>query len=317
MEVRGEGATGCVVDAIPCYGINRKYPGRVVSKLYDKVRERDKDKLYYEQYVRLADPDGEMTVPILDSCVTRDLPARALKCRLVRGSAREEPFYPQNIMPYGGVTLDKGAKEIGRGEAFFKLVEPLFRLVQRFDKHYQCHFDVKPGNVLYDAATKRVRVIDYGMIRPQVEVYSAGGATWPKYPYYPPEIYVLTSILNGLSLYQASDNGRQQLSSYAVYPFFSAMRELYPYEEAESDYNDFVLDLKRNSLLWPPDYVNRVDVFGAGTCMLEAWPHLKWGSAKAKSSAAAFVRTLLCANPAKRPQPAAALRAYTALVKGF
>ena len=312
--VRGEGGTGCVVDGIPCYGFTRKYAGRVVSKLYDKQNARDVDRMHYEQYIRMVDPNAEMTVPILDTCVTRDLPSRARRCRLVRNSTRDEPYYPQNVMPSAGVTLDVGARSVGSGEAMLALLAPLFRLVQRLDRRYLCHFDIKPGNVMYDAAERRVRVIDYGLMQAQGQVYVAG-SSWERYYYYPPELYVMKAVLNGRTLYQASDLGRQHLASYQS--FFPAIRELYPFEQAEDDYNAFVLELKKNNLLFPTSLANRIDVFGMGTCLLEIWPSLRWATPRNRAAAAAFVRGLLCANPARRPSPAVAYKAYLGLVHGM
>lgn len=310
--LRGEGGTGCVVDGIPCYGFNRKYPMRVVSKLYDKQNERDVDRLHYEQYVRLVDPDGELTVPILDTCVTRDLPSRARRCRLVRASTRDEPYYPQNVMPAAGVTLDVGARIVRSGEAMLGLLAPLFLMVQRLDRHFLSHFDIKPGNVLYDHEQGRVRVIDYGLMQAQGHVYVAG-SSWERYYYYPPELYVLKAVLNGRTLYQASDVGRQQLALYQT--FFPAIRELYPYDEAENDYNMFVLELKNNNLLFTTTLANRIDVFGSGTCLLEIWPSLRWSSTKNRDAVARFVRALLCMNPTRRLSPAAAHKAYVELVR--
>ena len=313
MEVLGEGASGCVVSpAVPCIGETRKYPGRVVSKLYERVRDSDVDMLHYNQFIRLVDPDAEMTVPILEKCRTRNLPSRAKRCKFLSHSVHDEPYYPQNVMPYAGVPLSAAARGIGSGETMVRLLTPLFRFVARMDRFHLVHFDIKPGNVLYDADAKRVRVIDYGFVRSQVGVYAPGSA-WERYVYHPPEIYVLTSVLNGAGLSYGSDAGRQQLASYPS--FYAAFRELYPFDAAEADYNGFVLELKRNNLLFPPDIVNRVDVFGAGACLLEVWPKLKWASAAHRDAAAAFGRALVCANPFKRLSPSAAYRAHTALVK--
>lgn len=308
--MEGEGASGCVVrPAVPCYGSTRAYDVPVVSKLYSNVRDRDIDKLHYEEFVRLADPNAEASVPILDSCITRGIPSRAEACAVVRNNHRD-PFMYQNIMPAAGVPLNRGARLVRSGEAMMALVAPLFRFVARLDRKHLSHFDIKPGNVLYDAESGRVRVIDYGLVRPQADVYLAGRA-WERYRYYPPELYVLTAIRNGSGIYNAAEVGRHQLVTYPAH--FPAWHRLFP--DSEADYNTFLLRLKADSLLWPPDIANRIDVFGAGACLAEVWPHLRWRSAANEAAAAAFARALLRADPRERMTPAAALKAHAALVE--
>ena len=307
--MEGEGASGCVVSpAVPCYGSTRTYSGPVVSKIYGNVRDRDLDKLHYDEFVRLADPEAETSVPILDTCITRSIPARAEDCEVVKRN-RKDAFLYQNIMPAAGVPLNRGARLVRSGEAMMGLVAPLFRFIARLDRKHLSHFDIKPGNVLYDATQKRVRVIDYGLVRPQTDVYLAGRA-WERYRYYPPELYVITALRNGAGIYNAAEMGRHQMVTYPVH--FSAWNRVYP--DADDDYNTFLLRLKADSLLWPPDVANRVDVFGAGACMVDIWPYLRWRSAANEAAAAAFTRSLLRTDPRERLTPAAALKAHAALV---
>ena len=315
--MQGEGATGCVVSpAVPCYGTDRTHGVPVVSKLYGNLRDRDVDKLNYEQYVKLADPRAEASVPILESCVTRGLPSRAERCHVVRAGRanglHNSAYLPQNVMPAAGVPLDRGARLVRSGEEMLALCAPLFRFLQRLDRRHLTHFDIKPGNVLFDPGDKRVRVIDYGLVRAQAAVYVPGRA-WEHYVYYPPEVYVLSSLLNGDGVVHAAGEGRRQLATYPT--VFRAYRELCP--EADADFNRFLLRLKADSLLWPPDVSNRIDVFGAGACLLEMWPHLAWRSAAHRDAAAAFARALLCPDPLARPDPTAARAMHAALVAGF
>jgi len=194
-----EGTYGCVFEPpIKCRPESVTYEvskdpaavGKIFKSSSAFTKEREE-----AQRINKLDPKHVFTVPYKGACTvlrTAFNDAELNKCRLLQGSTM--PYFSELIYKNGGYHLtslyrpEKG--KVAPKVVFDDLIKrslPVLEGLATLLKKGFVHVDIKPDNMLYEPKSKKMYLIDFGMICTRQEVKTMYHLHVHRYPYYPPE----------------------------------------------------------------------------------------------------------------------------------
>lgn len=193
----GHGTYGCVLS--PAVACQHKHKGHdqhhynnksVVAKLYKDRNQGVSEVDIYNEIVKEVDPQSRFTVRLVDHCYIKPTLYKQLyKCNNWTPSERRQSLVKQLIYEDGGVDLVSAVKSC-MFEDIFKSMKRLFEALIIMDSKRIAHLDIKPNNIVYNAKTKKMSLIDFGLAHSYDDVYSAQYIISFLYRYYPPEFRV-------------------------------------------------------------------------------------------------------------------------------
>lgn len=202
-RVLGEGSFGCVLKpAVNCTGkertIRKPKNGEVtVSKVFEQTKDYRQEVMASKKVAKI-DPKGTHILVPNSYCDTSygvvSMHPAASECEVVQRLKFLPPSTKlhQIKMPYGGVRYDKYIKS--SHVSFAKFIEQIIHVlegVQKLHRKHICHQDLKASNLLI-SSDGRTMIIDYSLMLPFDDIYSAENARRLRHTYfpYPPEYKV-------------------------------------------------------------------------------------------------------------------------------
>jgi serine/threonine protein kinase len=193
MPLIGEGTYGCVFKPVVSCKVKKNIPKDSVGKVFVNYFEYDLEKEIQEK-IKIIDPKNNFTVPLYNSCYINKFSQhdKVSNCTLIKKNDYNTE-YPQLIYKYGGIDLKNLLKnEKGSIIKFMKLFikfRPILIGIKKMLKYNYIHQDIKPGNILYNKKSKKLFLIDFGILTNSSHIYTHSNsyALIYNYPYYPPE----------------------------------------------------------------------------------------------------------------------------------
>ena len=197
LEYVGHGSFGCVTrPALPCRRENRKgasssfrVGGPTVSKIFGNSADAKHESDGMCTVQRL-DPDSAFTLQPLLRCEAprAAIPARVAQRCAIDAAWSNNEFVHHIVYPDGGTSLANLPPSVTARE-LCRAMPTLLRGLRTLLKHGVCHQDIKPHNIVYNVATKRLALIDFGLAVNMADVYTMDNAARldHHYPWYPPE----------------------------------------------------------------------------------------------------------------------------------
>lgn len=194
MPLIGEGSYGCIFKPIVTCKHEKKLPRDTIGKVFIDYSEFDIEKTIQEK-IKVIDPKNEFTLPLYDVCDIKKFSQHdnVEKCTLISNNNDKINEYPQLIYKYGGIDLKNIIKnDLGNVKKFMDLFvkfRPIFVGIKKMINANYIHQDIKPPNILYNKKTKKIYLIDFGILTYSQDIYKHNNSYVLKYdyPYYPPE----------------------------------------------------------------------------------------------------------------------------------
>lgn len=201
MPVIGEGNYGCVFKPhVKCYNASPTIKNSV-GKIFPDKQDFEEEKKKHMMLQRRVDPRHEFLVPIYKTCYVEDFVAsdQVANCGILSSSARRhlrKPL-PQIIYKYAGIDLSKLMSiKIPRQDLFktmFNKMKQILIGLKKIHDHGYIHQDMKPSNLMWDARSQKIYIIDFGILVEKTRVFDNVNkfVLTYDYPYYPPEFKLL------------------------------------------------------------------------------------------------------------------------------
>jgi len=214
----GAGTFGCVFDpAIRCSVKPELATGDdVVGKLGDKrdvVNEANASKIlsgveHSREYFSLANINSLCKYDDLQKTEEemQEINKCKIQCETIRKSGTSQMIH--YTMPFGGLTIEKYTsgimKTVKEKISPMKIIVHFLEACAIMTLNNIIHYDLHPGNILFDEKTQLPRIIDFGLsFTPEMISLPYLNQSWksynPVHPYEPPEITVITGMNKGLS----------------------------------------------------------------------------------------------------------------------
>lgn len=204
MRYVNNGTYGCVISPnLPCSNTrsNDKYVSKVFSSSRSALEEVEQMKI-----IQKIDPYNRFTIKMYESCnvdAFNTIPEEEMiKCK----NFQKYTHIPgkqqiQLIYENGGVDLAH-VKDV-MFEDLFVDMQPLFAGLKVMNDNKVTHYDIKPGNIVYNDKTRKMKYIDFGLLHSTSINYNFElfiqkyGSMQPfvsyTYYYYPPEFQLYNS----------------------------------------------------------------------------------------------------------------------------
>jgi serine/threonine protein kinase len=170
-----------------------------VSKLFESHAEAQAEKRINTKVSMKIDPTNQFTVKMFGSC-TADLKAaepsdELHKCKFLDAEMQKRT---QLTYEYGGKDLYEYIDNYKQNIGFDVLIPyllPMFEGLVKLKEARVCHGDIKPANLLFNARTKRVLMIDFGLMSSFRMFFKEMFPNFDfKYFYYPPELKIFRAL---------------------------------------------------------------------------------------------------------------------------
>lgn len=185
------GTYGCVLKpAVSCSENTSLHDANTVSKVFKMHEFADAELSIYKTIVEKLDPDNKFTVKLEGSCKIKKKrfeKNELYQCRnLDKNSIPDE--LSQIIYEYGGIDLDIAVRQCTFQELFIG-IQRVFNGIRVLYSQEYVHNDIKPPNIVYNTTTKKMSIIDFGLIQKFKDVYSNENDYFLnyRYSYFPPE----------------------------------------------------------------------------------------------------------------------------------
>lgn len=324
----GEGSYGCVFSPPP--KCNEKKQNKTTSRgLIGKVfRHTDNahDERKQQDIVHLIDPTGDFTIPLIGECtvsVFKDTD-EVLKCRLISKAGIRDK-YAQLVYKKGGQDLNDVAKsmanatDLRRKNAFVRMffaLRPIIAGVGKVHSAGYVHSDLKLDNMLWDDKTRKLTLIDFGLMTKVGDVFNKTNKELLLYPYlsYPPEF-----VLYGLSLQHKPrypDFEKQFLKSLSHYlkmhKYIVVAKEELPhvFSDVRVATKGFVQRVANEFR----QFTSKVDLYSLGISFLLLYDTMIQKETKATTTIKEFLLKIAHFNPYKRYSVEQALVEYDSIV---
>ena len=300
------GTYGCVMRPnVPCAsGISSN---ERISKVFANNWEA-KDELKLNSVVKKIDPESKFTVKLYEECAVKPskFPKTELdQCGNFKKHHLEQSLLYQIVYENGGTDL-----WVYKNESFedlFTRMQPLFEGIVAMDKKGYTHYDIKPDNIVYNPATKKMAFIDFGLAHKTNANYDYSKkpdlATFTSYTYnyYPPEFKLFTFHTQTFkNLSHTCIDARNQLEYFkyivgyhrfiylAIVTLGKKFRKHYSDDVVSSFDNcaeftvgskrhkhfiEMVDDLEKQGEKYFNTISNKVDVYSLGISLLEIYIH--------------------------------------------
>lgn len=330
----GVGTYGCVFNPyLGCQGTPTGVPADALGKVFKENGDSSLlDEIALNKRVAQIDPGHAFTVPFYGRCRTDPTKVKVndevSRCKAV---ALDKEDRDQLLYKYGGIDWHKMLMQMHMyGLAYDDVIRMGYGLAKGLvvlAKHGIAHMDIKPPNVLYDPATARMRLIDFGIMTRFADIKDQDHLIGYSYPYYPVELRVMYNKKYGIT------HGSDYSEYLDNFNFFEAktpeiiniMHALAPMQEAKA----FIADMASMSHAdycaeFDKKWASKVDVFSLGITLLEIYGLLNVMGLlviRDKAFVQGFMdrvlRHMLCARPEGRMSSAELAVAWRAFLKDF
>jgi len=167
-KIIGQGSYGCVTSpALPSTTPLPNNGNGYVSKFMKKSEAQDE--LHEFELIDTLDPTNRyhLGTPILYVPVLNEASLREVKGCRHAPSQKNFHHYRALLLKYGGVDIDKFCEKITNKTKvgqFWKAMGVALEGMVFFEKHYICHHDIKPSNLVYSPETNKMAFIDFGLM---------------------------------------------------------------------------------------------------------------------------------------------------------
>ena len=317
-----QGSYGCTfLPAMKCND-GTSLPGKLGKVFWD-----DRDATVEQRnntIVTKLDPGHKFTVQLYNTCTTASRKQGVGQCSFMNGTERSREFQ-QLVYEYGGYDFQSLYNRVAKNFVPFEGVAAAFETVMFglvvLQVHGYCHFDITLKNILYDEATRRATLIDFGFLMPLDRVYEPDNRSKfaHEYLFYGPELKVAALVLDGtlgLTSYETffarfvSNCFKSKKLPFATYT------KLFP--DNERGLRELYLGLREapgKAFRELKQFSNKVDVYSAGMvmlCMLVRYASghrgATIGSAGLEKDVLALVGRMTRFDPRARPD---AVQAYS------
>ena len=162
-------------------------------------------------------------------------------------------------------------------------LEPIFKGIIKLNEYNLVHQDIKPTNLVYNSNKKIIKLIDFGLLRSNKDIYNIDdNYTDSNYYYFPPEYNIYNMILKNDSidykLLDLNDNNNylEFKKKYLLYlqQIFSNNILL----DQSINFNNFINNIinefpeytsKENIKEYFDNFVNKIDIYMLGISILE------------------------------------------------
>ena len=271
-KLMGEGTYGCAFyPHLPCEDGTRRAEG--IGKIFKREDDLEEE-MEVNNIVRRIDPHNIFTVPYLGKCYVDDAAVKpedkASGCKKFVQGRQQQLLYR-----FGGINLYRFYSDhVTYGRNFYlddiaPLLVPVLEGIATMVQRGLVHSDIKPDNMVYDPAAKKIYLIDFGMAMPAKYLWRQEGLLKYDYPFYPPECLVMSRILER----QAFDTQLMQAFVKRFDPAF-----LTPFDNLhgslQHDFDRMIKDAKwmGNDMFvksFTKDYVKKFDSYSIGISFLE------------------------------------------------
>jgi serine/threonine protein kinase len=268
MPYIAEGTYGCAfAPNIKCQD-GKKAPKDAIGKIFSQPKHLKEERELTQKIVDI-DPDGLFTVPFYGSCVTNMALADPSDKTHMCKHAQNLHVTTQLLYKNGGVDLKNLLRNFGSYkdlyiDDFIPMFLPLFKGVSKLIDNNLVHLDLKPENMLYNKESRRLYMIDFGLLTPLNKVYHKNYVlSWP-YPYYPPEFAMYSSL--DIELPQIMTN----FDIYNVSQYIHFMKRYIDIEkETEAFVNKYKGKTKNFRELFNKVYVKKIDSYSLAMTFVE------------------------------------------------
>jgi serine/threonine protein kinase len=284
------GTFGCVLKPyIPCSKdkLDKEPIGDTISKVFGYTDEADAEYQKHKNIVNMIDPNNTFTVPLYGKCVVtkHDTPQEEIsKCGNVYIEYLSQmQEYAQLVYADGGIMITDC---IYSGVPFDDIIagmHSVFKGLVSMGAKKMCHGDIKPANMVYNHADKKVRLIDFGMMLPFKTLFDSEESPWgSQYMYHPPETNILGLWDTGKKeMYRnwrfliSSQSNLEELNKYikcvASSRTASIVAAIFEYDKHSDDFDKFTKKINHKnfnpSQLQP--YAKYFDCYSVGISLLQ------------------------------------------------
>lgn len=282
MPFVDKGTYGCIFSpALKC--VNKKQlSNNTVGKIFSDNDEYLQEKETNEDLIKSLDPNHKWTVPYLGTCKTDIREANKQdeieKCSHINKS---DTIKEQLILTHGGISLSKLQKNIDKYPDFtidelILMFLPLIKGIISLDKKEFCHLDIKPANILYNVGQNKLYLIDFGLLTAYSNLIYMDILLNYDYPYYPPEMKMLHSILVNQRTLKSN---KEILKNFKYYNTTNFLNKLKPFINYEEQLQKFINDNKDNEDEFmeylEEQYTSKIDIYSLGISFFEIYYFLK------------------------------------------
>lgn len=162
-------------------------------------------------------------------------------------------------------------------------LEPIFKCIIKLKENNLVHQDIKPANLVYNPYKKIIKLIDFGLLASNNEIYNIeDNYTCNNYYYFPPEynIYNMISENNSIDykLFGLYDN-----NNYLEFKkkYFGYLEQIFSTKillDQSINFNNFINEIinkfpeytsKENIKEYFDEFVNKIDIYMLGISILE------------------------------------------------
>jgi serine/threonine protein kinase len=264
------GTYGCIMrPGVPCVKPEEAHNSNKVSKIFKDFSSRNEEIVMHNQIVEQIDPRGDFTVKLMEHCNIdkKYIEQQEIdKCKNFDRYDKARPKLPQIVYEYGGHDLTRASSKHSFEELFIAM-QRAFKGVVIMEKKKFAHIDIKPDNIVYNADTGKLSLIDFGLASPFARIYTRQNEYMFEhtYPYFPPEFPafvddpdIVRNIKSAIKLFVT--NGKRYMKDQELENMWTDVfgTDLQDHED------DLLKDVKKID-----KYANRLDVYMLGVSLLE------------------------------------------------
>ena len=155
-----------------------------VSKVFDNSNAAKDEQQFMKRILSTIDPLGQFTIRSFGSCpVSRDAFAKAEIEQCTNIKDRNQKRLHQIVYENGGVAISQLP-----WSTYWTRFGPVFEGIEVLQAYGMAHQDIKPDNIVYNAANSKMALIDFGLYGRLDKVFAESNAFVSFYLYMPPEI---------------------------------------------------------------------------------------------------------------------------------
>ena len=289
----------CINNSVKDEDINKG----MISKVFNNTNDYNTEKHRQNIVDNVIDPLHEFTRPVIRQCdaFINSSKSDVEACKHISAFKNT---YKQLIFKEGGEDLGNILKYYQKNNSLaHQLLHAFIPIVKGLKNIYHAgysHLDIKPHNILFDAKTNKMILIDFGLMTTFTNIYKTKYIVHADYPYYPPEFKMFSckqckkdlNIFTNMFLSNFENNIIINKKSYNLYLEMAKTLD-YSIEEQRDDI--IMLSKLKNPLA----YTNKIDIYSLGIVFLIMY---LW-NARAFEKYKGFkkiIKSMICFNPRAR-----------------